>query len=161
MTTLQDIEIALSADWQKAVAFFKTAEQDVATFLSKVATGAELLVSDIEAAAQYVVGHLSVINTTVATISAAASTIAPGNATVAKVVSDLQTAASDTASLAQGIVSGSTANSSTAVTDTVAAINSVQTLAGLASQASASLSQLANASPTATQSVSPATPSSP
>lgn len=158
MTTLTDIESALSADWQKAVAFFQGAEANIATFLSKVASGAEILIADVEEAAQYVIGHLSVINATVAGVSAAVAAVAPGNPIAQKVVTDLQTAASDTAQLAQGIVAGQ--SSAQSVTATLTAINSVQQLAGLAASASASISQLTSASPTATQVVSPPTPPS-
>lgn len=160
MTTLTNIEASLSADWQKAVSFFQVAEQGVATFLSKVATGAEILVEDIQAVAQYVTAHLGIINTTVSAISLAAQTIAPNNASVAKVISDLQTGTTDVANLAAAVTAGAApSGSSTVVQDAVTTVNAVKTLSSLASQASATLATLTASSPTATTAVSAASAS--
>lgn len=157
-TVLANIEAALSADWAKFVAFIGQAEQDIATFLSKVASGAEIAIEDIETAAQYVAGHLSTITATTAALTSAAAVIAPGNADVAKVLTDLQTGANDVAALSNSLTTGSTAGANATVTTAVTAVTAVQTLATLAAQASSALSQLTAASPSATQVVSQPTP---
>ena len=81
---LAGIEAALSADWTKFVAFVQQAESATASFLSAVATGAEIAIADIEAVASYVAGKLGTITATTAALSTAAAAIAPGNVTVQK-----------------------------------------------------------------------------
>ena len=155
---LATLEATIETDWAKVVSFLKVAEGDVISFLGKVASGAEILVEDIEAAAQYVIANLSTINATVATVASAANVIAPGNATVAKVVADLQTGVNDVGLLAQSLQTGNTTGDPAVVTTAVNAVAAVKQLGSLASTASGTLAQLANASTTATQSVSPPTP---
>lgn len=156
--TTTGFSATLSADWQKVVAIFQQGEQDVAKFLTAVATGAEVLIEDVEAVADYVAAHLGIITSTLSTLSTVASVVAPGNITVQKVLTDLQTAANDTATLSTSLASGTTTGDPAVVTTAVTAINSVNTLAGIAAQAGAALSQIAAASPNATQSVSQPTP---
>lgn len=143
--------------WSDVVAFFQTAEADVAKFLGDVASGAEILIEDIEDVAAYVEAHLGIITSTITTLGTLAATVAPNNTTVTKVLTDLQTAATDTAALSTSLTSG-TASSIPQVTTAVTAINSVNTLASLAAQASTALGQIVAASPSATQVVSPASP---
>jgi ABC-type transporter Mla subunit MlaD len=144
--------------WSDVVAFFQNAEADVAKFLGDVASGAEILIEDIEDVAAYVEAHLGIITSTITTLGTLANTVAPNNATVTKVLTDLQTAATDTATLSASLSSGSTAGDPAVVTTAVTAINSVNTLAGIAAQASTALGQIVAATPTATQAISQPTP---
>ena len=150
----QTIENALSADWAKVAAVFQEAEQFASIFLAKVASGAEIIIADIEAAASYVAGNLTVINAGIASAASLANVIAPNNATVQKAVSDLQTAAQDVADLHAALTSGSSASDPAIVTSTVTAINSINQLSTLATSVSQSLGMLAANSPSATQAVS-------
>jgi hypothetical protein len=134
-------------------------EQKIAGYLSDFAAGGAILVTYAQEVAGAVLSKLSLINATAATLTTAAAAIAPGNTEVQKLSADLQNGINDAAAVAQGVVSSTApAGSSTVVTDTVTAINAASTLAGLAGTLSASLSQLAAASPTATQVTSAPTP---
>ena len=157
-TVTTGIQAALTADWAKFVAFIEVAEQDAASFLSDVATGAEIAIEDIEAAASYVAGKLSTITATTTALAGAAAIIAPGNVTVQKVIADLQTGANDVAALSNALTTGTSTGDPAVVTKAVSTINAVNTLAGIAAQASSSLALLANQSATATQAVSQPTP---
>ena len=157
-SVFQEIEAQLSAEWAGAASFLKAAEADVGAFLSKVASGAEIVITDIESIGQYVAGHLTVINSAISSLSSVAAVVAPNNATVAKAVADLSTAATDVAALSNSLTSGTTSGDPAVVTTAVSAIGAVQQLAQLASTAGNSLTALAAASPTATQAVSPVTP---
>lgn len=155
---LAGIKAALSADWTKFIAFVEQAETATASFLSAVATGAEVAIADIEAVASYIAGKLGTITATTAALSTAAQAIAPGNVTVQKVIADLQTGANDVAALHNSLTSGSTAGDPAVVTTAVNAVNAVNILAGLAAQASSALAQATVDSPAATQAVSAPTP---
>ena len=158
---LQQIENALSSDWAKVTAVFQEAEAFASSFLGKVAAGAEILVQDIEGAATYIAGNLSVVNAGITSAASLASAIAPNNTTVQKAVSDLQTAAQDVADLHTALTTGSSAGDPTVVTQAVTAINAVNQLSTLATSVSQSLGTLAANSSTATQAVTPPTPAAP
>ncbi len=155
---LATLEATLETDWQKVVAFLKTAELNAQAFLQDVANGVEIGIERIQAMGQYVTANLSTINATVTAVAATATAIAPNNASVAKVVSDLQTGSNDVAQLAQALQSGSSAGDAPLVTSAVNAIAAVKQLGSLASTASGMLAQLTAQSPTATQAVSAPTP---
>ena len=157
-TTTTPAPSGFSAEWAKIVSFFTAAEGDIGSFLTDVATGAEIVIEDIESVGEYVAAHLGIITSTIATVGTLANTVAPNNVSVQKVMADLQTGANDVAALSNSLTSGASANDPAVVTTAVTAINAVKTLSGLASQAGATLSQLAGATPAATQSVSPPTP---
>jgi hypothetical protein len=154
----QQIEAQLSAEWSGAAAFFKTAETDVGAFLTKVAAGAEIVISDIESIGQYVAGHLTVIQAGIATIAGVAATVAPNNTEVQKAVADLSTAANDVATLSTSLSSGTTSGDPAVVATAVAAINAVKQLSQIAGTAGSVITTLAGNSPTATQTVTPGTP---
>jgi hypothetical protein len=150
------IQATLSEDAQKAIAFLKGAETSVAAFLSKVASGATILVEDVEAVAEWVGAHISIINSTLATLGTVAAVVAPGNATVAKTLSDLNEAANDVAGLSTALSTGSTAGQPSAVSTAVTAINAVNQLSALASAASQTLTTLASNTAAATAAAAPA-----
>jgi len=154
----QQIEAALSADWQKVTAVFQQAEAFAADFLGKVSAGAEILIQDIEGAASYVAGNLTTIQAGISAAGALANTVAPNNTTVQKAVADLNTAASDVADLHAALTSGSSSNDPEIVTKAVTAINAVNQLSQIASAVSSSLGTLAANSPTATSAVTAAAP---
>lgn len=155
---LQQIETTLSNDWQNAASFLSEAEAFFGSFLTKVAAGAEIVISDIEAVGQYVAGHLSVITAGIDTFGTAVSAIAPNNAMAAKVIDDLKTGASDVAALSNSLASGSTSGDPAIVTSAVTAIGAVKQLAQIANNAGSLLTTLAANSPTATQTVTAASP---
>lgn len=158
-TILSNFVATLEADEQKAVAWVENAEQKMAQYLTAFAQGLQLALADAQAAASAVLSKLSLIQAAESTITAAIQTVAPNNATAQKLSADIQAGVNDAAALAQGVVSSTApAGSSTVVTDTVTAINAAGTLAGLAGTLSATLSQLATQSPTATQTTSAPTP---
>lgn len=155
---IQQIENALSKDWANAGSLFQKAEQFAADFLGKVAQGAEIIIADIESAAGYVAGNLTVINAGINSAASLAGVIAPNNTTVQKAVADLQTAAQDVADLHKALTSGSASSDPAIVTSAVTAINAVNQLSTLATSVSQSLGILAANSPSATQAVSTPTP---
>lgn len=141
MTLLTDIENA-----------FSNAEQDAMNFLQKVASGAEIFISDIEAIGSYIAAHIGIINSTVATIATAAATIAPGNTGVQNAINLMQ----------QGVAgldaySASLNASGNQVTAAVAGIAAVKQASVLTAQAQTALANLTAASATATQAVTPGT----
>lgn len=154
----EQIAATLESDAQLAVSWFQNGETEIGAFLTKVAAGAEVVIADIEAVGQYVAAHLGIITSGISALSTLASTVAPNNVSVAKVISDLNTGAQDVAALSNALTSGSTAGDSTVVTTAVTAINAAKQLSGLVAQAGTTLTTLTANSPTATQSVSPATP---
>lgn len=157
-TELQQIEAALSADWANIVAFFKQAEADLADFLTAVATGAPVVIADVQSAANAVAGKVSVINAAVAAASTLAATVAPNNTTVQKLLNDVNAGVADAAALSNALQNGTSTSDPTIVTQAVTAINAVNTLSQLASVAAAALTTAVAASPTATQAVSPTPP---
>lgn len=152
----QQIQSALSADWAKVSVVFQEAEKFAADFLGKVASGAEIIVADIENAASYIAGNLTVINAGITSAASLANVIAPNNTTVQKAVADLQTAAQDVADLHTSLTTGQTAGNPDVVNQAVTAINAVNQLSTLATSVSQSLGTLASNSSTATQTVTPA-----
>ena len=158
---LKQIENALSSDWAKVSSVFQEAEQFAADFLGKVASGAEILIADIESAASYIAGNLTVINAGITSAASLANVIAPNNATVQKAVADLQTTAQDVADLHTALTTGSSSGDPAIVTSAVTAINAVNQLSTLATSVSQSLGTLAANSPTATQAVTAAAPGTP
>jgi hypothetical protein len=155
---IQNLEATLSADWQAAASFITEAEQFFGSFLTNVAAGAEVLITDIEAIGQYVAGHLTQITAVIDVFSTAAAAIAPGNAMAQKVIDDLNTGAQDVALLSNSLTSGSTTGDPTIVTQAVTAVGAVKQLAQLANAAGNMLTTLAANSPTATTAVSAPTP---
>jgi hypothetical protein len=158
-SALQSFESVIAADFAGAVSFFQTAFQDVGAFLSKVASGAEVVITDIESMASYIGAHLGVIQASIASFGALAGVVAPGNATVSKVIADLNTGAADVAALSNALSNGSSASDPTVVTSTVTAIHAVQQLSQIVSNAGATLTAMAMNSPTATQAITAASPS--
>ena len=159
-TVIQEIEAALEADWAKIVAFFNQEEQKLATFLTNVAQGAQILETDIQSVMQTVLGKLSTINGIISAAAGAAAAIAPGESKViAGLVSAATGALSEVGTVATSIANGTPPSGQNAVvSDTVAVINALPTVATLAQQLSQQVSQLVQASPTATQTISPPTP---
>lgn len=157
----QQIENTLSADWAKVTAIFQEAEAFAADFLGKVAAGAEIVIADIEKAASYVAGNLTVINAQLGAVGALASVVAPNNATVQKVLSDVSTAVQDVADLHNALTSGSSSGDPTIVTQAVTAINSVNQIAQAVTGLSTTLGTLAANSSSATEAVTQGAPQTP
>jgi hypothetical protein len=157
---LQQIETSLSAEWQGAANFLSEAEAFFGNFLTKVAAGGEILISEIESVGQYVAGHLTAITAGIGVLGAAVNSVAPGNVTAQKVIDDLNLGAADVAALSNSLTSGSTVGDDSVVASAVTAIGAVKQLSQLSASAGKLLTDLTNNSPTATQVVSPATPSS-
>lgn len=155
----QQIEANLESDAQAALAWFKTAWANAGTFLSKVAAGAEIAVTDIEDVAQTVAAHLGLVTSIISAASTAASALPSSDAAAAqKALADLNTTANDVALLSTALSSGSTSGDPTIVTSAVSAISAVQQLGQLASQTAAAVTTAAGSAPSATQAVTPATP---
>lgn len=153
----EQIAATLEADAQLAVTWFQEGEQELGAFLSKVASGAQIVIADIEAVGQYIAAHLGVITSGIASLSTVAAAVAPNNVSVQKVLADLNTGAQDVAALSSALSSGSTAGDSTVVTTAVTAINAVKQLSGLVAQAGTTLTTLTANSATATQALSQTT----
>ena len=156
------IESTLEADAQIAVNWLKNANANIAALLTKVATGAEVFIADIEAGAQWVAAHVTLINGTLSGLSAVAASVGTNNPAVAsqaqKMLADLQTATNDVAGVSQSLTTGNAASQPGAVTTAVAAINAVNQLAGLASQAAQALGNNVAASSSSTQTATPQSP---
>lgn len=158
-TVLQDIENALSADWQKIVSFFNNVDTEIATFLSNVAQGAQILDSDIESVAQTILGKLATINSIVSSVSGAISAVFPTAAPIAATVSAVTGALAQVGNAATAITNGTNpSGTSGVVTDVVNVINQLPTVSNLANQLASEFGALVTASPTATQTTSPPTP---
>jgi hypothetical protein len=155
---IQNLETSLSSEWSSAAAFLTQAEQVFGSFLTKVAAGAEVLITDIEAVGQYVAGHLTQITAGISVLSGVVTAIAPNSTAAAKVIADLTTSANDVALLSNALTVGSAASDPTIVTQAVTAIGAVKQLAQIAGNAGSVLTNIAAASPTATQAVSTPTP---
>ena len=157
-TFLQTLETQLSADWQSAANFLSEAEAFFGSFLTKVAAGAEILITDVEAVGQYVAGHLTAINSGIVVLGTAVNAIAPNNVTAQKVLADLNQGAADVAALSNSLASGTTSGDDQLVTSAVTAIGAVKQLAQLSNSAGNLLTTLTANSPTATAVVSTPTP---
>lgn len=150
----QQIEAALSSDAQKAVTFFQNLNSPVGTFLGKVAQGLEIFIEDVEAVANWVNAHLTLINGLIADFETTAAAVAPNNPAIGKALSDLNTAATDIAGLSTSLTTGSSSSQPAAVQTATTAINGINSLSILLSSASSQLAQAAASSANATTAVS-------
>jgi len=157
-TFFADLEAKLSADAQKAVAFLKQLAQAEASILAKAGSGLPIIISEFETLLQSINTKLPVINASIGAVKAEAATAAPNNTALQKLISDVEQGVNDAAEVSTALSSGSAAGDNTVVTTAVATVTAVNSLAALASQASAMLGQASVDSPNATQAVSPASP---
>jgi predicted component of type VI protein secretion system len=155
---VQTIESDIATGWNAVVTFLTKAEQDIGAFLSSVAAGEQILLSDVQAAAQYINGHAAVLSSSVAAVTNLANTLAPNNAAVQKAVSGLNTGLQDVTQVASDLVSGANPNDPALVTKTVTGVTAAQQLQQATAAVGALLTTLAAASPAATQAVSAPTP---
>jgi hypothetical protein len=149
---LTQIESALSADAQKASSFLVTLQQDVASVLSKIAQGAELIYEDAVAVVNWVNTHLSIVDGIIDAFEGAAATLPASTATTAvqKLLTDTNTAVNDAAAVSTALATGSAAGQPVAVQTVTTLINSVNTISNLANQASAAITSAASATAAAT-----------
>jgi hypothetical protein len=154
----QEIEAKLESEAAAAVAWFKGGNANFAALLTKVASGAEVFVEDIETVGQWFAAHLTLINSLVSGLSTVAAVLPSSEAASAqKMISDLQTAANDVAAVSTSLASG-TAGQPGAVTTAVTALNAVNQLSQLATAAAQSLGTSAINSPSATTTATVSSP---
>lgn len=155
-TELQKIENAIEVGWADVVAFFEKVEGDLASLLNLVATGAPVVLADVQAAASAVAGKASVINAAATAMGSVMTSLAPSSATtVQKLLDDVNTGVADATALSASLSGNASVNDPAIVTKTVQVIGAVNTLSQLAGVAGAALTAAVQASPTATSVVSP------
>lgn len=155
----QSLETKLATDWSKIIAFLEGAESHAGQFLADVANGIEIGIERIMSIGQYVDGNLGTIKAGIAATQTLADTVAPNNTMVSQIFNTLNTGVTEVAQLSQVLQGGSAANDPQIVQKAADAINATKSLQAILAQAGATISAITANSPTATQSVTPSSPS--
>lgn len=155
----QQLETTLATDWSKIIAFLEGAESHAGQFLADAAAGLEMGIERVISIGQYVDGNLGTIKAGIAATQTLANTVAPNNTMVSQIFNTLNTGVTEVSQLSQVLQGGSAANDPQIVQKAADAINATKSLQAILAQAGATITAITANSPTATQAVTPASPS--
>src|SRR6185437_8715473 len=133
----EQIKATLTADGAAAVTWFENAYNNFGTVLTKIASGAEMLIEDIVSVAEGVNAHVGLANAALSAASGLVTALPVSDQAAAqKALSSVSAATNDVALLGAALKSGNAAGDPQIVQTANSAITAAQTLVQTAMQAS-------------------------